>query len=65
MGPNILTTARAAKVAGVSQQTLIRWIDRGMIPGYRLPGSTHRRVVRTGLIRFLIDHGMPVGEMPR
>jgi excisionase family DNA binding protein len=62
MAPHVMTTAAAAKVAGVSLQTMIRWVDGGRVPGFRIPGSTHRRVVRDGLFKFLLDHGMPVGE---
>lgn len=62
MSPHILTTAKAAEIAGVSLQTMIRWVDRGTVPGFRIPGSTHRRVVRDGLIKFLLDHKMPIGE---
>lgn len=62
MAPHVLTTAGAAKIAGVSQQTMIRWVDRGLVPGFRIPGSTHRRIVRDDLIKFLVEHKMPVGE---
>jgi DNA-binding response OmpR family regulator len=31
--------------------------------GYRIPGSQDRRIPREHLIRFLKEHGMPLGEL--
>jgi DNA-binding response OmpR family regulator len=31
--------------------------------GYRIPGSQDRRIPREQLIRFLKEHGMPLGEL--
>ena len=62
MAPYILTTAAAAKIAGVSLQTMTRWVDAGRVQGFRIPGSTHRRVVREGLLKFLLEHKMPIGD---
>jgi DNA-binding transcriptional MerR regulator len=56
-GHAILPTGRAAELLGVSQQTVIRWIDRGLLPGFRIPnqnggGTGFRRVKVNDLLRF-------------
>ena len=58
--PRPLTTGEAAQAAGVSIQTLIRWLDDGSLRGWRIPGSTHRRVEVGPLREFLRARGMPL-----
>lgn len=57
-----LTTGQAAKYAGVATQTLSRWIDKGILPGWRVPFSRHRRVKACDLVSVLEQHGMPVAD---
>ena len=40
-----------------------KWFDSGRLRGYRIPGSQDRRIPREQLIRFLKEHGMPLGEL--
>jgi DNA-binding response OmpR family regulator len=40
-----------------------KWFDSGRLRGYRIPGSQDRRIPREHLIKFLKDHGMPLGEL--
>ena len=54
---NLLTTGEVAAYCGVSQQTAIRWCDRGLIASHRIPGSLHRRVSKREL-RAFIDRNM-------
>lgn len=61
--PNVFTTGEVAKFMNCSQQNVIRCIDRGLLKGYRLPGSSFRRVARSDLIDFLNANGMPLGEL--
>ncbi|TSC78894.1 MAG: response regulator receiver protein [Candidatus Peregrinibacteria bacterium Gr01-1014_25] len=56
----VYTTGEAAAVAKVSQQTIIRWIDAGLLKGYRVPGSSHRRIVREVLEQFLRNNNMTI-----
>lgn len=50
----VFTTGEAAKICKVSQQTIIRCFDNGEIPGsFKVPGSTHRRIPRNALYRFM------------
>lgn len=45
-------TTEAAKILGVSRQTLIRWADEGHVPSWRLGGSGHRRFDKDTLVRM-------------
>lgn len=58
--PQVLTTTEAAHLCGVSFRTVIRWIERGELHGYRLPGRGDYRVPVGELRRFMGEHGMPV-----
>jgi excisionase family DNA binding protein len=58
---DVLTTGQCARLAGVSAPTVKHWIDSGLLPGYRHPGSgRHRRVRSADLVRFLELHGVPL-----
>ena len=39
-----LTVSEAADLLGVSPATIRRAVDKGELPGFRIPGSTHRRI---------------------
>ena len=54
------TTGEAAKICKLSQQTIIRCFDRGLIEGFRVPGSKFRRITRSGLDRFIKESNLPV-----
>lgn len=58
--PRLFTTGRIAKVCKVAPRTVAKWIDSGLLPGYRLPGCTDRRVVGADLVPFLREHGVPI-----
>ncbi len=57
-----LTTGEIARQCGVSQRTVIRWIERGQLKAYQLPGRGDNRVEPEALLLFLRQHGMPVPE---
>lgn len=57
------TTGQVAKICGVSANTVCKWIDRGVLAGYRIPDSRARRVHRTELRKFLIGHGFAVNAI--
>lgn len=59
----VFTTGEAAKVCNVTIRTVIRWIDTGQLQGYKIPGSRDRRVPRANLVRFMKDHGLPLGVL--
>jgi len=53
------TTGEAARICNLSQTTIIRLFDFGMIVGFRVPGSGFRRIPHAELDRFLTEHALP------
>jgi excisionase family DNA binding protein len=58
----VFTPGRVAELCRVSERTVCKWFDSGRLPGYRTPAG-RRRIPRADLIRFLQEHGMPLGEL--
>ena len=54
-----LTTTEAAKACSVSVATLKKWIARGMLKAWCVPGSPYRRIEREELERFKKQWGLP------
>jgi excisionase family DNA binding protein len=52
--PELLTTSRVAKLLGVSQSTVERWIGLDRLKAIRLP-SGHYRIRRSEVDRILRD----------
>jgi excisionase family DNA binding protein len=59
----VFTTGQVAKICKVAPRTVSKWFDSGRLKGYRIPGSQDRRIPREQLIKFLKEHGMPLGEL--
>ena len=59
----VFTTGQVAKIGKVAPRTVSKWFDSGRLRGYRIPGSQDRRIPREHLIKFLKEHGMPLGEL--
>ncbi len=57
-----LTTGEVARYCGVNVRTVIRWIERGRLKAYQLPGRGDNRVRPDDLLDFLQVHDMPVPE---
>lgn len=57
-----LTTGEIAKVCGVNFRTVIRWIEKGYIKAYKLPGRGDNRVKVEDFVSFLEANDMPVPE---
>lgn len=47
----------------LSQQTIIRCFDSGMLKGFRVPGSKFRRIPRDMLYKFMKDNGIPTNAL--
>lgn len=60
---DVLTTGEAARICGVNFRTVLRWIDRGLLPAYKLPGRGDRRVLGAELRRFMQENGIPYRSM--
>lgn len=62
---SLLGTRTAAGILRVDTTTVQRWIDSGLITGYRTPGG-HRRILYGDLIAFARQQGIPLpSSLPR
>ncbi len=57
-----LTTGEVARFCGVNFRTVIRWIERGHLEAYKLPGRGDNRIPVTDFVSFLEKNQMPVPE---
>lgn len=57
-----LTTGDIAKLCGVNFRTVIRWIQRGHLKAFQLPGRGDNRVQIADFIEFLNENNMPIPE---
>ena len=62
MTEQVFTTGEVAKYVGVNFRTVIRWIERGELEGYKLPGRGDHRVTKGHLLAFMHKHKMPIPE---
>jgi excisionase family DNA binding protein len=52
-----ITTRQAAQALGVSEASLKRWCDQGLLPALRTPGG-HRRLPLSGVVQFMRERQM-------
>lgn len=57
-----LTTGDIAKLCGVNFRTVIRWIQRGHLKAFQLPGRGDNRVQVADFLEFLHQNDMPIPE---
>ena len=57
-----LTTGDIAKLCGVNFRTVIRWIQRGHLKAFQLPGRGDNRIQLADFIAFLNENNMPIPE---
>jgi excisionase family DNA binding protein len=55
-----LTTGDIAQYCDVNLRTVIRWIDKGSLKGYKLPGRGNNRVTVDNFLVFLKENNMPI-----
>jgi len=55
-----LTTGEIAEYCGVNLRTVIRWIEKGHLPAYKLPGRGNNRVRLVDFLSFIDRHGIPL-----
>ncbi len=58
----ILTTGDIAEMCGVNFRTVIRWIQRGHLRAFQLPGRGDNRVTARDFLDFLRENNMPIPE---
>ena len=59
--PAYLTTGAVARHCGVSKVTVLRWIERGNLAAFRLPGGQNR-IPRDDFFAFAARHKIPVSH---
>ncbi len=58
----VYTTGEVARFTGVNFRTVIRWIERGEMEGYKLPGRGDHRVTQSALKNFMLQHQIPIPQ---
>ncbi|MGB9623410.1 MAG: B12-binding domain-containing protein [Phycisphaerae bacterium] len=58
---DLLTPKQVARSIGVSEASLKRWCDKGVVPSVRTAGG-HRRIPIAGVVQFLRETGYPIVE---
>ena len=58
----VFTTGEVAKYCGVHFRTVIRWIERGKLKAYKLPGRGDNRIEENDFLAFLETNGMPIPD---
>lgn len=56
----MLTSGEIAKICDVTVRTVQRWIDRGLLHSYKLPGRGDNRVKTEDFIHFLKTQNLPI-----
>lgn len=54
----VLTTGQIAKICLVAPRTVGKWIDQGLLSGWKIPGSRDRRVDASAFEEFLRSNNM-------
>lgn len=64
--PDTLTTGEIACLLRCGVQQVARILDRGLIPSWRVPGtSRHRRARRADVVEFARQNNIPLGDIKR
>ena len=56
--PEHLTTGAVARYCGVSKVTVLRWIEKGYLTAFKLPGGQNR-IHRDDFGEFITKHKIP------
>ncbi len=56
----VLTTGEVGAYCGVSFRTVIRWIEKGRLKAYKLPGRGDHRIPVQNFIQFLETNQIPI-----
>lgn len=60
-GGELLSPKQVARAIGVSESSLKRWCDAGLIPAVRTAGK-HRKLALADVVRFLREHEYPLAD---
>jgi excisionase family DNA binding protein len=56
------STGEIAKFCDVNLRTVIRWIEKGELEGFKLPGRGNNRITEAAFLRFLSRHNIPMPD---
>lgn len=56
----VLTSGEVAKLCNVNFRTVLRWIERGELQAYKLPGRGDNRIRMEDFLDFVAVHQLPV-----
>jgi len=59
--PEYVTVGFVARCCGVSNATVLRWIERGQLLAFRLPAG-HYRIGRAAFDEFLRSNNIPLPD---
>ena len=59
----VFTSGQVATICKVAPRTVEKWFDSGRLKGYRISSSPERLIPKGYLIKFLKEHGMPLGGL--
>ena len=63
--PKYLTTGAVAKYCGVSRVTVLRWIEKGNLTAFQLPGGQNR-ICQDDFAEFVKKYSIPIWRhMPK
>jgi hypothetical protein len=48
-------TDHISRICMVAPRTVAKWVDSGTLAGFRIPGSSHRRITHEALMEFLVE----------
>lgn len=57
-----LTTGEIGKCCDVHFRTVLRWIERGHLKAYKLPGGRDNRIRTVDFLNFLQENNMPIPQ---
>ncbi|MEZ6124976.1 MAG: response regulator [Planctomycetaceae bacterium] len=58
----VLTSGEVARLCNVNFRTVLRWIERGELQAYKLPGRGDNRIRRDDFLEFVSAHRIPMPE---
>jgi excisionase family DNA binding protein len=61
----VFTTGEVAELFDVNINTVVKWLEDGLLKGFKFPGLTARRVPRKELLDFIAKQRFPVKEVER
>lgn len=54
-----ISNNQAKRLLQVSPRTVCKLFDTGVLRGFRVPGSTHRRIELESVLEIMASHGYP------